>query len=500
MWDGVVLLVLAVAASLHALHFSHLADDAYISFRFAANLAEGHGLVFNPGEYVMGYSNFLWVVGLAGFEFLGWRAPSAAPVLGVLLGCGVLTLVYGHLRTSLGSIWAAAAGAGLLASNGTFALWLVGGLEGPLFAFWLTAAAIVAIRIEAGSTLRPFVALGTLLGLAAWTRPEGVFYAIPIGLFLLVRQRDGRRLRSVGVCAAIVLACYALFVLGAWAYYGDPLPNPFYTKFHPLSLELLIRGASIALWFVEGYWGAPLLVVVLWAAVCGGRVSSPGWLPLLLIGTFVAFFVRVGGDGQAYYRMWFWVLPMFGLLLGETVAALLALDRRGPRVACAALVVTLLGFNVQHSVRGDEIERVRSDEALGRDAILIARRLAEVYPGATVAANNIGVLGYVSRLPVLDMLGLTDRHIAKAPGKPLGFPSHESHDGAYVLDQAPDLIFYGIPLAYPGKVARGRVLAVAYGSDRDLLEDVRFQREYRFEHLDLQDGRFAPLFRRRDGF
>ena len=42
-----------------------LCDDAFISFRYARNLLEGHGLVFNPGEYVEGYSNFLWVLELA---------------------------------------------------------------------------------------------------------------------------------------------------------------------------------------------------------------------------------------------------------------------------------------------------------------------------------------------------------------------------------------------------------------------------------------------------
>ncbi len=43
-----------------------LCDDAFISFRYVRNLLEGHGLVFNPGEHVEGYSNFLWVLELAG--------------------------------------------------------------------------------------------------------------------------------------------------------------------------------------------------------------------------------------------------------------------------------------------------------------------------------------------------------------------------------------------------------------------------------------------------
>ena len=40
-------------------------DDAFISFRYAKNLSEGTGLVYNAGEYVEGYSNFLWTLFLA---------------------------------------------------------------------------------------------------------------------------------------------------------------------------------------------------------------------------------------------------------------------------------------------------------------------------------------------------------------------------------------------------------------------------------------------------
>lgn len=40
-------------------------DDAYISYRYAENLARGQGLVFNRGERVEGYSNFLYVLVMA---------------------------------------------------------------------------------------------------------------------------------------------------------------------------------------------------------------------------------------------------------------------------------------------------------------------------------------------------------------------------------------------------------------------------------------------------
>ncbi|MFQ5945318.1 MAG: hypothetical protein ACE5NC_03625, partial [Anaerolineae bacterium] len=72
----VVLAAISAALILHqAFYFVALGgdavDDAYISFRYARNWVEGEGLVFNPGERVEGYTNFLWTVALAPAIALG---------------------------------------------------------------------------------------------------------------------------------------------------------------------------------------------------------------------------------------------------------------------------------------------------------------------------------------------------------------------------------------------------------------------------------------------
>lgn len=56
-----------------ARYFSpHRTDDAYIFFRYAANLLGGAGPVWNPGEPpVEGYSSPLWLGLLAGAGGLG---------------------------------------------------------------------------------------------------------------------------------------------------------------------------------------------------------------------------------------------------------------------------------------------------------------------------------------------------------------------------------------------------------------------------------------------
>ena len=70
-------------------------DDAFISFRYAANLLDGHGLVYNPGERVEGYTNFLWTLLLAGAMGLG-----ANPVIASVVGgmASAVALAWGGAR------------------------------------------------------------------------------------------------------------------------------------------------------------------------------------------------------------------------------------------------------------------------------------------------------------------------------------------------------------------------------------------------------------------
>src|ERR1044072_2429548 len=77
-----------------ALRLAWLCDDAYISFRYADNLVHGLGLVYNAGERVEGYSNFLWTMGIA----LGMRLGVGPEAWTVALGGGLLC---GHHRTAL---------------------------------------------------------------------------------------------------------------------------------------------------------------------------------------------------------------------------------------------------------------------------------------------------------------------------------------------------------------------------------------------------------------
>ena len=119
-----------------------LCDDAFISFRYVRNLLEGNGLVFNPGEYVEGYSNFLWILELAAiWGIFGMRPEHAAPFLSVAYTVATIAVMLWWIakspsRHDRGLIaWMSL---GLLCSSATFAVWTSGGgLETRQFTFFV---------------------------------------------------------------------------------------------------------------------------------------------------------------------------------------------------------------------------------------------------------------------------------------------------------------------------------------------------------------------------
>src|SRR5438034_8934210 len=94
-----VLTVLAIAVGVgYALRLWWTSDDAYISFRYARNLVHGLGLVYNAGERVEGYSNFLWTLWCALGLRLGCAPETWANVSSIACYAATLLLLGVHTR------------------------------------------------------------------------------------------------------------------------------------------------------------------------------------------------------------------------------------------------------------------------------------------------------------------------------------------------------------------------------------------------------------------
>lgn len=446
-------------------------DDAYISFRYVDNLVAGHGLVWNLGERVEGFSNFLWVVLLAPFAAFVDDLTAPAQGLGLVFGCATVALSLAALRRLLAvrSVVAAALAGGLLASSGYVSAWAVSGLESSLHALllvWAWAAFPLSGEERARRGALPAVPVVAL----ALLRPEGLFVAaaaVAWHLGAALRDRAGRDRRSLLALPLAIAGPLAAYHGLRLAYYGAHLwPNAVRAKVG-VSAPQVLRGLEyVADDFLNPY--APLLLAALAIVFVRGAVRRRAALGLVILAGSLAFVAVVGGD-WSYGRFFAPLVPLAAILCVAGLAAALEaacarLSATAHRALAALVAVAVAGFAVYAwDVTARQREHHFRVQFADKDAerIAIGRWLARAAPPDTiVAVYAAGQIPYYSRLPSHDMLGLNDAHIASVarPALGTGFTGHERFDVSYTLETIrPDVIVD--PQYIPGMLEHSRLRA-----------------------------------------
>src|SRR5262245_31921661 len=228
---------------------SYTIDDAYISYRYARNFARGNGLVYNVGEYVEGYTNFLWTIWLAVGFWLRLNPDVVAKVLGGLAPCGSLWIVYRLSRRVRSYGMTPCIATWLMATSIVQTGYAVFGMETSFFVFLILAG--VDLFFHERDRGRGFPYSGLVFGLAGLTRPEApMFFGLTI-LFL------GRRLfeRQNLLRGLLFVAIVGGHELWRYSYYGAWLPHTVVAKTSTESLRLqLINGAKYLLDYIEHAW------------------------------------------------------------------------------------------------------------------------------------------------------------------------------------------------------------------------------------------------------
>ena len=284
-----------------------LCDDAFISFRYARNLLEGHGLVYNPGEYVEGYSNFLWVLELAAlWGLFGLRPEQTAPWLSIACTVGTLAAMLWWITRLPGLpqrglvAWMAL---GLVCSSATFAVWTsAGGLETRQFTLFIVLAVV-------GLTLYPenrraLLGVSLSLAAAALTRPEGPLFAgCCFGWYAVQRRVATRHWRPDWRATTALVAPFLALAIGhylfRYGYYGEWLPNTYYAKHVRAWYEMGVPYLAAAAVETGLYLLVPLAGLTLVKAWQAGRDLVYA-LPLLCIGLHMMYVARIGGDHFEY--------------------------------------------------------------------------------------------------------------------------------------------------------------------------------------------------------
>jgi hypothetical protein len=478
-----------------SLTFASTPDDAFVTLRYAANLVHGHGLVFNPGEHVQGFTSPLGLV-VAVFAYV---LPGGFP----LLYLKVASLVFGLLTMREGAKliyglglpdWARVAGSVTLAMCPIIAFASGNGLETSL-EMWLLVA--IARRLVPGNWQPSNTILAVLAAGAVLTRLDAFVPIFCMAVAGLAIEREVPPVQRASWFLGALVAL-ALTEIGEMVFFGSLLPNTYYAKSIPLArawhfglqyLSNLLQPTAF-LWGHLNAHGANLFVSAIEAAFLVAGVYAAvrfrprcGYLMAIILGQTL-FILKSGGDWMIGGR--FLAPAATAFIVMETVGAVEIAEffqRRAADAGLSSVRLTIAALLVSTSViplaylhaplwrfRGIDDHSLIQTGQYGPYSTVWAdlpEWLQCVPSDSLVATSEVGYLGFARQnLRLIDLRGLTDRSIAvNAPTlirEPTGISDYTWYEstsfiGGILLNRHPGVIveFDGHP---PSRVLDGQYL------------------------------------------
>lgn len=448
-----------------------LFDDAMVSMRYARNLAQGYGLVWNPGgDRVEGFTNPLWVLYMALVHLLPLDSTKTSLAIQITAACLLaanLCAVHRLATVLTASRMAAWGSVVLTATYLPINNWSLQGMEVAVLLPLVTTCSVLAIdALDTGVFRR---SLYLLLTLGTLVRPDMAVTFAAFLLFMATADPIRRRRHLAWGLGLLLSACAIQTLLRMW-YYGDIVPNTYYLKLTGVAWNIRVaRGAYVLLQFI---WKADALLVAL-PFVLAIRGDRRVWLVLWILVTQMAYSVYVGGDAWEYWggtnRYILIAMPGFFIVLAAALARIASSlaafihDEKGwapggrvtPWLFALAIAYAVVSLNSIHGIGAlTEAMLIRPSLHAGNggenqrdvEQALALRRATTA--DAKVAVVRAGTIPYFADRPAVDLLGKNDARVAREParfatgGDFRDFrPGHMKVDLAYSIGaQKPDVV------------------------------------------------------------
>jgi len=411
---AVLVLSLGVFLELSTLFYKFTIDDAYISLRFARNLASGYGLLFSTdgSPPVEGYTNFLWTVMQTPLFIL--KLPDniilhSIKLVGIVFGIGIIVVTYSLIRLVTSDDAVGLLGALLLAAIPQLSFWAIGGLETTMYIFWLLMGIYIYLVEQRNGKAHIWSMI--FFALMALTRPEGLFLVVAILLWELAtcflkrnKLEISRRIRYLIPGATVFALIYGVYFLWRYSYYGFLLPNTFYARSGTLGILQILRRlyemapfvacllplAAFA-WF--GYFRSKIrnqekeiLSVVLLVLIAFSFASKREWMPgfryelpfvpILILFSSVGIHQMLLNNAEGPTCQWRSYVTKLGVLL------------------CLGMFLLYPAVKLQRSTH-------YTDE-LNRAHVTLGKWLRKYAPkDASYASWDMGAVPYYSELPLI---------------------------------------------------------------------------------------------------
>ena len=451
-----------------------LFDDAMISMRYAWNFSHGFGLVWNPGEYVEGYTNLLMtlLMSLPTLLFDKVNAVLAVQVLGIILmliNAYLVMSVAQHLSSGQERYRPLFRVLAFLCALSYYPLlyWSLMGMETGLLAVLLSLSILSALRYAKDHKPAQGILLSISLGLAFLTRPDALVFAVPVFVYAFYAARNSNRTPSMYFLLAMV-GLYVAFIVGQelfrWAYYGEWLPNTYTLKVSgvPFFVRIVNGIKFVGLFLREVY---VLLIVVFIGIVFAFRRDKLFLASIFVV--LVCYQAWIGGDAWNYWRFLSPAVPILVVL--ATYDILMAMEyvsdaavfrryfflrnpiiqqRHVPGILTCLLLLAVLWSINSRFLPEIAMRQVPDEVYLNNDRVRIALAIERfTTPDATVGVTAAGTVPYYTGRPAIDFLGKADPRIARLPPDLSGavsdpglkgmvhLPGHDKYDLEYSIKE-----------------------------------------------------------------
>ncbi|MDP1677755.1 MAG: hypothetical protein Q8L88_12930 [Bacteroidota bacterium] len=468
-WFLILLSVSAISLYIHYITAnSWMTDDAYISFRYAENLINGHGLVFNIGEFVEGYSNFLWVLLIAGGMKLGVSPETSAIFISIICAIGTASiLTFFTFKTAKKElpVYSALYPAILFTGIGNYWLWTFGGgLEPILFSFFNTTAILFfALSHDVSVSNARLFFLSILCFVIALTRPEGAMTFVYILFALIFIQRKQKPFAKVLWFITPFVLFFSVYLVWKLSYFGDLIPNTFYAKVD-MSGNQVFNGLKYSLKFFSAY--SIITIFLLPAVWIDSQKIRYNYLIFGFVIMYAGFVSVVGGDFMFAFRLFVPIVPLLAVLAYNGIEVVFSRN-----LFYIVIGVTTILSNTQSRFHPElkwEIEKyttvIRGEK--------VGKFIAKNFPAdAKIAVTAAGAIPYFSKLYTIDMLGLTNREIAHNGSSDIqpDITGHLKYNISIVIQKKPDLIYFGDGFGSPTPLRK---------AEKELFESTYFQQNY----------------------
>ncbi|MFX1259058.1 MAG: hypothetical protein ACFFAN_14460 [Promethearchaeota archaeon] len=425
--------------------FSFTKDDAYITFRYAKNLAEGKGIVFNTRDNnpVEGYSNFLWVILSTIPHFLNLDVVLYTKIFSMILSVFTIIMLFKFANLFYEKKWALIAPL-LYTLYYPFQLWTVGCLETPLLVLLIICVMYFAYKETVEKKLYPklSVLFSILYSLA---RIDGIIYIIGFEFSLIIYYLWLNKDKSLIVqrlfSIAIISSIYSIYFLWRWNYYGYLLPNTFYTK-RSKSLISMAAIEYIALFLI---FSAPIILLMIFGTY-KTAIKNKDFKKLifLIVPVIINFVITLNlkqfnaGQGFRY------LLPGMPFIITISIDSFkhLKLNRKinfSEKFKLISLfkhycsILFILSLVIIPTSAPLVHKNVINNDTNEKHYRLAKWFNKHIDKDELIAYVDMGVVPYYSELDFVDMWGVVDEEVA-----------HNGFSVEYILDREPTFIMFKI--------------------------------------------------------